>query len=108
MYAIRSYYARFTERNEKPFHYLTSRIDSTVEEWRGASMRIFVDWFAKNRNVISTAMNSPARDDLASLMASCKNIQLEELDERAKATFLLWDGKDYLQHIRQHGSYNFV
>ncbi|MBE0644594.1 MAG: T9SS type A sorting domain-containing protein [Bacteroidetes bacterium] len=95
--------ASFTERNEKPFQYLSSRIDSTVEEWRGASMRIFVDWFAKYRHVISLAMNTAASDDLARLMAACKNIRLEQLDEFAKVTFLLWDGENYLTRIRDRG-----
>ncbi|MFA6233419.1 MAG: hypothetical protein WC824_04420 [Bacteroidota bacterium] len=95
--------ARFTERNEKPFQYLSSRIDSTVEEWRGSSMRLFVDWFTKYRQLISHSMNTPARDDLARMMAACKNIRLEQLDDLAKVTFLLWDGEDYLESMRQNG-----
>ena len=94
---------RIAERYEKPFAYLNTRIDSTVEEWRGASMRIFIDWFARHRNVISPAMNTPHRDDLARLMASCKNIGLDQLHDRARITFLLWDGEDFTASILQTG-----
>lgn len=92
--------SRIAERNPKPFRYLESRIDSTVEEWRGASMRIFVDWFAKYRNAIVPAMSSTYRDELAELMGSCKNLRLEQLQERAKVAFLLWDGEDFVTRIR--------
>ncbi|MFZ1729785.1 MAG: hypothetical protein WBQ23_06220 [Bacteroidota bacterium] len=95
--------ARFTEKNEKPFKYLETRIDSTVEEWRGSSMRMFVDWFTKYRGVISNAMETPARDELAFLMAACKNIRMEQLDALAKVSFVLWDGDDYTERIRQSG-----
>ncbi len=95
--------ARFTEKNEKPVIYLESRIDSTVEEWRGNSMRLFVNWFSRYRGVIATAMNGPMRDELASLMASCKNIQLEELDPLAKVSFLMWDGEDFSERVRRTG-----
>jgi hypothetical protein len=96
--------SRLTMRNERQFAYLGSRIDSTVEEWRGASMRIFLDWFARNRKVISPAMNTPDRDALARLMASCKNIGLEALHDRSKAAFLLWDGEDFTTTIIATGS----
>lgn len=94
---------RIAERYEKPFSLLSARMDSTVEEWRGASMRIFIDWFARHRNVISPAMNTPHRDDLARLMASCKNIGLDELYDRARVAFLLWDGEDFTASIYQTG-----
>jgi uncharacterized protein YukE len=94
---------RFTEKNDKQFQYLAARIDSTVEEWRGSSMRMFTDWFTKYRSVIALAMNTPARDDLALLMAACRNIRLDRLELMAKLTFVLWDGKDYIERMRQSG-----
>lgn len=94
---------RLTTRNLKPYQYLMSRIDSTVEEWRAASMRIFIDWFGTYRSVLAPAMHTPDGDALAQLMAACKNMRLETLDERAGALFLLWDGDDYIPEIRLSG-----
>ncbi|MBR9977774.1 MAG: hypothetical protein KFH87_06755 [Bacteroidetes bacterium] len=94
---------RITTRNLKHYQYLTSRIDSTVEEWRAASMRIFIDWFGKYRSVLAPAMHTADGESLAQLMAACKNMRLEILDDRAGALFLLWDGEDYTQEIRLSG-----
>jgi hypothetical protein len=95
--------SRMAERYDKSFTYLNTRIDSTVEEWRGASMRIFIDWFARHRSVISPAMNTPQRDDLARLMASCKNIGLDQLHDRGRISFLLWDGEDFTASVLEAG-----
>ena len=95
--------ARVADRNGRPFTQLVSRIDSAAEDWRGAAMGMFVDWFTRHRGVISPAMNTPHREELARLMATCKNIGLDQLQERAKATFLLWDGEDFSSGIFQTG-----
>lgn len=95
--------ARVADRNGKAYTLLTARIDSAAEEWRGAAMRVFVDWFTKHRGVISPAMNTPHREELARLMATCKNIGLDRLQDRAKAAFLLWDGEDFTAEIFQIG-----
>lgn len=95
--------ARLADRNRKAFGLLDARIDSAAEEWRGASIRLFVDWFTKHRGVISPAMNTPHREELARLMATCKNIGLDQLQDRAKAAFLLWDGEDFTSEIFQTG-----
>lgn len=94
---------RIAERNKKPFAVLSARIDSSAEEWRAAAMRIFVDWFTRNRHVITPAMSGPESDALARVMLSCKNIGLDRLAERAHVTFLLWDGEDFTPEARERG-----
>ncbi|MBR9974068.1 MAG: hypothetical protein KFF77_00665 [Bacteroidetes bacterium] len=95
--------ARIAERNKKPFNALSSRIDSSAEEWRAAAMRIFIDWFTRHRHVITPAMNGPLSDELAQVMLSCKNIGLDQLAERAHVAFLLWDGEDFTPEARERG-----
>ena len=95
--------ARLAARQPEAFAFLSARIDSSAEEWRGAAMRVFVDWFARFRGVITPAMNTSARDDLARLMLSCKNLGLDELPEHANACFLLWDGENFIPSIRETG-----